>query len=193
MGEAIKYNQINLSRIAQQVNIINTTESTSETTGALVVSGGIGVSGDIYANKVMGAAWNDYAERRVTIEPDAYKAKPGQVLCETGNDTLALSTERMQPCPYVYTDTYGMEIGKRDKYALPVAVSGRVLVYVEGDRKDYSLGDVLCAAPNGLACKMSREEIVAYPDRILGVVCNIPNYEKWGEYVTVDNRIWIKI
>ena len=137
---------------------------------------------------------NDYAERRVAIEPDAYEAKPGQVFCETGNnDTLALSTERMQACPYVYTDTYGMEIGDRVKYAIPVAVTGRVLVYVEGDRNEYQLGDIVCAAPNGIATKMTREEAREYPDRILGVVCGVPDYEKWGEYTLVNNRIWIKI
>lgn len=175
------------------VAITNTTESTSETTGALVIAGGLGVSGDIYANVVYGGAWNDYAERRVVQEPDAYTGKCGQVVCETGGDKLALSTQRMQPCPYVITDTYGMEIGKRDKYALPVAVSGRVLVYVEGDRNDYQLGDVLCAAPGGLACKMTREEVREYPERILGVVCQVPQYEKWGEYVTVDGRVWIRV
>jgi len=124
----------------------------------------------------------------------ARDAKPGQVFCETGkNDTLALSTERMQPCPYVYSDTYGMEIGDRVKYALPIAVTGRALVCVEGNRGDYHLGDVLCAAPGGLACKMTREEVREYPDRILGVVCGIPDYETYSEIVPVNGRIWIKI
>lgn len=175
------------------VRISDETESVDETTGALVIDGGLGVAGDIHANIVYGGAWNDYAERRVTVEPDAYQAKPGQVLCETGEGTLALSTQRMQPCPWVYSDTYGMEIGRRDKYALPVAVSGRALVHVEGDRDSYQAGDVLCAAPGGLACKMTREEASAYPDRALGVVLSVPQEEIWGEKTQVDGRVWIRV
>jgi hypothetical protein len=41
---------------------------------------------------------------------------------------------------------------------------------------------------------MTREEIKEYPDRIIGHVSEIPNYEYWGTgNVKVDNRIWIKI
>ena len=37
----------------------NTTASTSTTTGAVKISGGLGVAGNIYANKVYGAVWKD--------------------------------------------------------------------------------------------------------------------------------------
>jgi hypothetical protein len=41
---------------------------------------------------------------------------------------------------------------------------------------------------------MSREEIVAYPDRIVGIVSEIPEYETWGTGdVPVNGRIWIKV
>ena len=41
---------------------------------------------------------------------------------------------------------------------------------------------------------MTREEIRDYPDRIVGIVSEIPNYEYWGENnIKVNNRIWIKI
>jgi hypothetical protein len=41
---------------------------------------------------------------------------------------------------------------------------------------------------------MTREEITYYPDRIVGVVSEIPDYEVWGTgNVNVDNRIWIKV
>jgi hypothetical protein len=42
--------------------------------------------------------------------------------------------------------------------------------------------------------KMTREEIREYPDRILGHVSEIPNYETWGTgNIAVNNRIWIKV
>jgi hypothetical protein len=42
----------------------NTTASSSTSTGAVKISGGLGVAGNIYAAKVYGAVWNDYAEYR---------------------------------------------------------------------------------------------------------------------------------
>ena len=41
---------------------------------------------------------------------------------------------------------------------------------------------------------MSREEIVNYPDRIIGTVSEIPTYETWGtNNVKVNGRIWITV
>ena len=70
-----------------------------------------------------------------------------------------------------------------------VAVSGRVLVYVNCDVK---VGDVLCADKDGFATVMSRQEIALFPDRILGIVSEIPSYEDWKS-VKIDNRVWIKV
>lgn len=44
------------------------------------------------------------------------------------------------------------------------------------------------------ACRMTDEEAVRYPQRIVGVVSEIPTYETWGTgNVTVNRRIWIKV
>jgi hypothetical protein len=41
---------------------------------------------------------------------------------------------------------------------------------------------------------MTRREIIMYPERIIGTVSEIPEYERWGEgNVLVDGRIWISI
>jgi hypothetical protein len=41
---------------------------------------------------------------------------------------------------------------------------------------------------------MTREEIMMYPERIIGVVSAIPEYETWGTgNVKVNDRIWIKL
>jgi hypothetical protein len=39
----------------------------------------------------MGAAWNDYAEYRICKD----NFKPGQVICENGDDTLSISSTRL--------------------------------------------------------------------------------------------------
>jgi hypothetical protein len=41
---------------------------------------------------------------------------------------------------------------------------------------------------------MTREEIMTYPERIVGTVSAIPEYKTWGEgNVSVNGRIWIKV
>ena len=143
----------------------------------------------INATKVYGAIWNDYAEYR-SSDP----IEPGRVICETGNGTLKLSTERLQPGANVVSDTFGFAIGETENCETPIAVSGRALVYTYEDRYSYEAGDPVCAAPGGTVSKMSREEVMMYPDRIVGTVSEIPEYERWGTgNVEVKNRIWIRI
>ena len=41
---------------------------------------------------------------------------------------------------------------------------------------------------------MTREEVLLYPDRIVGIVSEIPEYKIWGTgNVEVNERIWIKV
>lgn len=143
------------------------------------------------ANKALyGAVWNDYAECRETKED----IKPGRVVCETGKGDLVLSTERLQAGANIVSDTFGFIIGETLKAKTPIAVSGRALAYPLEDRTSYAAGDAVCAGPNGTVSKMTREEIREYPDRILGTVSEIPDYEVWGENdIIVDGRIWIKV
>lgn len=135
-----------------------------------------------------GAAWNDYAECRVTTD----YVEPGRVVIENGDDTLSLSTKRMQPAANVVSDTYGFIIGETDKAKVPMTVAGRVLVYPFENKNTFMAGDVVCSGPNGTISKMTREEIKNYPECIIGVVSAIPTYMKWNG-IDVNGRIWIKI
>jgi len=47
-----------------------------------------------------------------------------------------------------------------DNAKTPIGVAGRVLVYPYQSRENYKVGDALCAAPNGTADIMTREEII---------------------------------
>lgn len=146
-------------------------------------------NGSLTASTVYGAVWNDYAEYRQSDITEA-----GRVICENGDDTLSLSTERLQPGASIVSDTFGFAIGETDECKTPVAVSGRVLVYPYEDRESYKPGDAVCAAPNGTVSKMTREEIREYPERIIGTVSAIPSYETWGTgNVKVNGRIWVKV
>lgn len=133
-----------------------------------------------------GAAWNDYAEARNYSGNETVDELVGKVVCENGKGQVALSTTKLQPCSYVVSDTYGTTIGKGD---INVAVMGKVLVYTNDE---VELGDCLTAGENGKAVKMSRQEISNYPDRILGIVIEIPDYEQYND-INVNGRVWIKV
>ena len=144
----------------------------------------------IYGSKVYGAVWNDYAEYRSQFE----NISAGRVAYCKNDGKLRITTERLQKFEGVVSDTFGFAIGETDNAKTPLAVSGRALVYTYEPRDTFNSGDCVCAAPNGTVSKMSREEIVAYPDRIVGIVSEIPEYETWGTgEVPVNGRIWIKV
>ena len=153
-----------------------------------LAGGNITSTGNITANKVYGAVWNDYAEYRESAEPVQF----GRIVCENGDGTVSIAKERLQPAPLAVSDTFGFAIGETKKCRCPIAVAGRVLVYPHENRNSYAPGDAVCAAPGGTVSKMTREEIKEYPDRILGIVSSIPKDLYWGD-IEIDGRIWISI
>ena len=168
----------------------DTTASTSTTTGAVKISGGLGVAGDIYANKVYGAVWNDFAEYRTYKYS---KPNPGQVVVECGDDTVKLCDHRLSKGAMITSDTAGIVIGQKTK-GIPVAVAGRVLAYTDKPRENFKVGDTVCSGKDGKVSKMHWWEKLLFPDRILGVVSCIPNYVVWGTGdIEVNNRLWVKI
>lgn len=170
-------------------SFLNITESTSTTTGAVTIAGGLGVAGDIYCNSINGSTANDYAEYRSQNE----EIQPGYITYCDDDGKLKLTTEFMQKFEGVVSDTFGFSIGKDENNQTPIAVSGRVLVYCNPEEHFHS-GDCVCAGPNGLAYRMTREEIIEFPDRIVGIVSEIPTYEYWGpKNIKTDGRIWIRV
>ena len=168
-------------------------------------SGTLTVYTNLTATKVYNAVWNDFAEFR---ESDIHES--GRVLVSNGSGKLVLSTERLQPAAHIISDTFGCSVGQSDTAQTPMGVAGRVLAYPYQDRNNYKVGDAVCAAPNGTIDIMTREEIIQYPDRIIGIVDEIPNYDIWsqvstqydgnGKYggchkaeVEVKGRIWVYV
>lgn len=134
-----------------------------------------------------GAAYNDYAEARQTNGVSA-----GRVVVENGDDTLSISTERLMLGGNIVSDTYGMLIGGTDKAKTPIALCGRVLAYPFEDKEEYYPGAPVCTGPNGTVSLMSKDEVLHYPECIVGYVSAIPNYEEWNGK-KVKGRIWIKV
>ncbi len=158
--------------------------------GTITIRPNLTVPGTITGNTVYGAVWNDYAEYRICNEGFC----AGRVVCENGDDTLSIASERLQPGASIVSDTFGFAIGETEEAKCPIAVSGRVLAFPYEDRNTFIPGEAVCAAPNGTVSRMTREEVREYPERIVGTVSAIPNYATWGEgNVPVAGRIWIKV
>lgn len=169
----------------------DTTASTSTTTGAVKISGGLGVAGNIYANKVIGAVYNDYAECRESNEfIDA-----GYVVKENGDDTISLADGRLIYGSSIVSDTFGFMIGETDKAHTPIAVSGRVLAYPYEGREvfKHNVGHFVCSGPGGTVSLMDKEEVWNHPEAIIGQVSAVPDYEYWENGVKVNGRVWIKV
>lgn len=144
-----------------------------------------------------GAVWNDYAECRETKED----IEPGRCIRELGDDSLELTTERLQRGCEIVSDTFGFAIGKTEKAQTPTAASGRVLAYLYEDRElaKEKIGWPVCSGPNGTVSIMTEEEEQKYPSRIIGTISAVPDYEIWHggnegtEEIHVNGRIWIRV
>lgn len=147
-------------------------------------------TGHLYATAVHNAVWNDYAEYRKA----AGNPEPGRVVIDNDNGTMTLATQRLMPGAQVVSDTWGHVMGETEDAKTPIAVAGRVLVYTFQNRENYHAGMAVCSAPDGTVDIMTREEIRDYPDCIVGIVSEIPDYEEWGSgNVKVNGRIWIRV
>ena len=138
---------------------------------------------------IYGACWNDYAEHR-----ECDSLSPGTCVQEQNNGHLIKANKRLIAGASIISDTFGYAQGETEKAKTPIAVSGRVLAYTYRPREEYHAGMAVCSAPNGTIDIMTRDEIMMYPDAIVGIVSEIPNYEEWGTgKIKVNGRIWIKV
>lgn len=156
---------------------------------------------DSYAHcgtRLYNAVWNDFAEYR-----QGETMEGGRAVYDDGTGIMKITTKRLQPAARIISDTFGMAVGESDKAKTPIGVSGRVLAYPYKNRTKYNVGDAVCAAPNGTVDIMTREEIMMYPDRIIGIVSEIPTYDIWrntlkneefgSAEVIVNGRIWVYV
>ena len=128
------------------LKINSSTASTSTTTGALVVTGGIGAGGNIYAAKVYNAVWNDYAE----CFPRGEETEPGDIIAldlDSNEEIYVKAIKDINKAIGVHSDSYGHLIGMDDEDTeediqrkfITIGLCGRVMVKVLDNPKkgDY--------------------------------------------------------
>lgn len=148
-------------------------------------------TGEFWATKTYNAVFNDYAEYRLCVA----NIDAGLIVTEDDKacDYVVLcKTKKPRSKMFVVSDTYGSCMGESIN-SIPVALVGRVLVYIE-DGVKVKVGDYIGCGKNGKGRRMSRIEAFLYPNRVLGTVSSIPKYEEWGSNnVKINGRVWVNL
>lgn len=121
-------------------NAFSVTDSGSIVTTGTITSGAISSSGDVTANRVYNAVWNDYADALPKQKDSCIT--PGDIIskCKNSNHYCLATKENQRLVVGVCSDTYGHLLGGDPEKSpeenlidyIPVAVAGNVRVKVTG-------------------------------------------------------------
>ena len=174
------------------ITFSSTTASTSTSTGAVVISGGLGVQGNIYGSKVWGCVWNDLAD--CIDVPESTDLEYGYCYCFDGENYYKSTEYLNDGIIGIHSDTAGFCMGKKEnEKQMNVAVAGFVLAYVD---KEYPVGTPLTCKENGILTKLKEEDISKNPHKIVGTFWKTEPCEKWGaegKEVEVNGRMWVRV
>lgn len=170
----------------------DTTDSTNNTSGAVIVSGGLGVAGNIYAGAVYGAVWNDLSDS-IPVDDDC-DLEHGYCYCFDGEKYSKSSKYLDDGIIGIHSDTYGFKMGAEEgKKKMDVAVSGFVLAYVD---KEYKPGTPLTCTKNGYLTKIKLRDKIRYPEKIIATYWKSEPADELGSgsrKVKVNGRKWVKV
>jgi len=139
--------------------------------------------GNLYATKVYGAVWNDYA--------DYWKAAPSELIVP---GCIYIQTEAgLQLCRNradkrvvgICSDTYGMAIGDK-KNSVPIAIGGFVLAHID---KEYPVGTLLVA--KGIQLTKAKWYEILLQKPIAKYIK--PEFKKIYNKIDVNGRHWVKV
>lgn len=146
------------------------------------------VEGDIYANAVHNAVWNDLTD--LILVPDDTPLEFGRCYITDG-ENYGFSSEYCQKGIIgIHSDTSGLSMGEiKGAHQLHIAVAGFVLAYVD---KVYESGTPLTCGENGYLTEIKMEDKLKYPERIIGTFWKKEKESTWND-ISVKGRHWIKV
>ena len=174
------------------VYITDSTDSSSISSGALKVAGGLGVYKNIYGASVHNAVWNDLTDR-IPVD-DECELEYGKYYCFDGQHYY----QSKEYCPEgmigIHSDTGGFEMGHKEGVKeLQCSVAGFVLAYVD---REYPVGTPLTATCCGYLTEISKKDVMEHPERIVATYWKNESAKEWGsedKKVKVNGRKWVKI
>jgi hypothetical protein len=149
----------------------------------------VNVNGNLYATKIFNAVWNDIAD---FLEVDHnISVEYGKIYVYDENGNMRQSKERCESGIIgIASDTYGYGLGKKNiNKEIPIAIGGFVLAYVD---QIYPSGTALTTGPNGTLVKMTKDEKLEFPERIVATFYKVENNEEWNS-IAVKGRYWVKV
>lgn len=164
----------------------DTTDSTNNTSGAVIVSGGLGVAKNIYAAAVHNAVWNDLVDCMEV--PEDTSLEFGYCYSWDG-DSVIKSTRSSKNCIGIHSNTAGFVMGEKKTKTIQAAVAGFVLAYVD---KLYPEGTPLTWGDNGVLTKCSSLKRILHPERVIATFYREEKEGKWHD-LPVSGRHWVKI
>lgn len=164
----------------------DTTDSTNNTSGAVIVSGGLGVAKNIYAAAVHNAVWNDLVDCMEV--PEDTSLEFGYCYSWEG-DSVIKSSRSSKNCIGIHSNTAGFVMGEKKTKTIQAAVAGFVLAYVD---KLYPEGTPLTWGDDGTLTKCSLLKRVLHPERIIATFYKEEKEEKWHN-LPVSGRHWVKV
>jgi len=166
--------------------------STSTSTGTLVVTGGMGVQGSLYAAQVWGCIWNDLAD--CINVPEDTELEFGRCYCFDGEKYYKSTKYLDDGIIGLHSDTAGFFMGKKNnKKQMQVGVAGFILSYVD---KVYPTGTPLTCGTDGILTELKQEDLGKNPHKLVATFWKDELNSTWGpegKEVEVNGRKWVKV
>ena len=148
------------------------------------------VQGDLMAEKIWNAVWNDYADLQLLSD----ELIPGKCYFDTADGAKVCTSRCQKSVIGIASDTFAHAVGTRsDIQQVPIAVAGWALAHVD---KEYECGTPLTNDENGDLTEMTLDEKRNYPERIVGIYKRKEvelEFGPNGSKIKVNNRHWVKI
>lgn len=150
----------------------------------------------IIAARIWNAVWNDVADFQ-DLYPGEIRPQFGKCYFDTFEGAQVCDRRCQKSVIGIASDTFGFGVGSKAELTVPIAVAGWTLAYIEFDSGEiYECGDVLTNNYNGNLIKMTDEEKMKYPERIVAIYKKPEPNELWGpegKEIQVNGRHWVKV